>query len=62
MVKLDMISGPFQAIFCRHDVEPRVKLYVPREESLPVPPKYIDVSRTTDTNLDVMSENILTIT
>ena len=40
----------------RHHVEPRVKLYVPREESFPIPLKYMDVSRTTDTTLDVMSE------
>ena len=31
----------------RHHVEPRVKLYSPREESFPIPLKYIDVSRTT---------------
>ena len=36
-------SGNF--IF-RHHVEPRVKLYSPREESFPTPLKYIDVSRT----------------
>ena len=40
----------------RHHVEPRVKLYSPREESFPIPLKYIDVSRTTDTNLDVKQE------
>ena len=40
----------------RHHVEPRVKLYSPREESFPIPLKYIDVSRTTRTNLDVMQE------
>ena len=40
----------------RHHVEPRVKLYSPREESFPFPLKYIDVSRTTHTNLDVMQE------
>ena len=28
-----------------HHVEPRVKLYSPREESFPIPLKYIDVSR-----------------
>ena len=39
-----------------HHVEPRVKLYSPREESFPVPLKYIDVSRTTHTNLDVKQE------
>ena len=47
------MSGSF--IF-RHHVEPRVKLYSPREESFPIPLKYIDVSRTTKTNLDVKQE------
>ena len=41
----------------RHHVEPRVKLHSPREESFPIPLKYIDVSRTTRTNLDVMQES-----
>ena len=40
----------------RHHVEPRVKLYSPREESFPIPLKYIDVSRITHTNLDVKQE------
>ena len=40
----------------RHHVEPRVKLYPPREESFPIPLKYIDVSRTTRTNLEVKQE------
>ena len=40
----------------RHHVEPRVKLYSPRKESFPIPLKYIDVSRTTHTNLDVKQE------
>ena len=39
-----------------HHVEPRVQLYSPREESFPIPLKYIDVSRTTQTNLDVKQE------
>ena len=47
------MSGSF--IF-RHHVEPRVKVYSPREESFPIPLKYIDVSRTTHTNLDVKQE------
>ena len=47
------ISGNF---IYRHHVEPRVKLYVPTEESFPIPQKYIDVTRTTDTSLDVMLE------
>ena len=37
------MAGNF--IYCHH-VEPRVKLYSPREESFPIPLKYIDVSRT----------------
>ena len=44
------MSGNFMY---RHHVEPRVKLYSPREESFPTPLKYIDVSTTTHTNLDV---------
>ena len=44
------MSGNFKN---RHHVEPRVKPYSPREESFPIPLKYIDVSRTTHTNLDV---------
>ena len=47
------MSGSF---IYRHHVEPRVKLYSPREASLPIPLKYIDVSRTTHTNLDVKQE------
>ena len=47
------MSGNF---IYRHHVEPRVKLYSPREESCPIPLKHIDVSRTTHTNLDVMQE------
>ena len=47
------MSGSF---IYRHHVEPRVKVYSPREESFPIPLKYIDVSRTTTTNLDVEQE------
>ena len=47
------MSGNF---IYRHHLEPRVKLYSPREESFSIPLKYIDVSRTTHTNLDVMQE------
>ena len=49
------ISGNF---INRHHVEPRVKLYVPREESFPIPLKYIDVTRTTATSLDAMLKKI----
>ena len=47
------MSGNF---IYRHHVEPRVKLYSPREESFFIPLKYIDVTRTTHTNLDVKQE------
>ena len=47
------MSGNF---IYRHHVEPRVTLYSPREESFPFPLKYIDVSLTTHTNLDVKQE------
>ena len=47
------MSGSF---IYRHHVEPRVKLYSPREESFPIPLKYFDVTRTTHTNLDVKQE------
>ena len=50
------ISGPCQETSLCHHVEPRVKLYAPREESFPIPLKYIDVFRTTHTNLDVKQE------
>ena len=47
------MSGSF---IYRHHVEPRVKLDSPREESFLIPLKYIDLSRTTHTNLDFMLE------
>ena len=47
------ITGEF---IYRHHVEPRVKLYVPREETFPIPVEYIDVTRTTCTSLDFMLE------
>ena len=47
------MSGSF---IYRHHVKTRVKLYSPREESFPIPLKYIDVTRTTHTNLDVKQE------
>ena len=45
----DFWSMPGNFIY-RHHVEPRVKLYSPREESFPIPLKYFDVSRTTHMN------------
>ena len=47
------MSGNF---IYHHHVEPRVKLYSPREESFPIPLKYIHVFRTTRTNLGVKQE------
>ena len=47
------ITGDF---IYRHHVEPRVKLYMAEEESFPIPLKYIDVTRTTHTSLDVLLE------
>ena len=46
------MSGSF---IYRHHVEPRVKLYSPREESFPIPLKYIDVT------LDVKQEKSMII-
>ena len=40
----------------RHHVEARVQLCVPKEEAFPIPLKYIDVTRTTHTHLDVVQE------
>ena len=53
-----MISGPSREIsfIANTCVEPRVKLYVPGEESFPIPLKYIDGARTTQTSLDVLFE------
>ena len=45
------ITGEF---IYRHHVEPRVKLYLPREEAFPIPLKYTDVTRTTHASLDVL--------
>ena len=47
------VSGDF---IYRHHVEPRVKLYMPKEESFLIPMKYIDVTRTTHPSLDVLLE------
>ena len=40
----------------RHHVEPRVHMYVPREESFLISLKYSDVTRSTHTDLDVAQE------
>ena len=48
------MSGNF---IYRHHVEPRVKLYSLREESFPIPHKYIDVTRVIHTTLDVSKKS-----
>ena len=40
----------------RHHLAPGVQLRVPKEETFPIPLKYIDVTRSTHTDLDVMQE------
>ena len=60
MRKLEMISGLLQEIsFIAITWKARVGLYVPREESFSVPLKYIDVTRTTQTSLEVLLERHL---
>ena len=50
-------SGRFRSDFIyRHHNEPRVQLYVPKEETFLIPLKYIHVTRSTHTDLDVMQE------
>ena len=36
----------------RHHNEPRVQLYVPKEETFPIPLEYIDVTRSAHADLD----------
>ena len=51
-------SGPcHETSFSAITLNPEFKLYSPREESFPIPLKYIDVSRTTHTNLDAMQDS-----
>ena len=51
------IFGPCrEASYTAITLNPEFKLYSPREESFPIPLKYIDVTRTTHTNLDVKQE------
>ena len=52
-MKNDFWAIPGEFIY-RHHVAPRVKLYVPKEETFHVPLKYIDVTRSTHTDLDVL--------
>ena len=41
----------------RHHIKPRVQIHVPKGETFPTPLKYIDVTRSKHTNLDVLQEN-----
>ena len=41
----------------RHHVEPPFQLNVLKEDTFPIPLKYIDVTRTAHTNLDVLQES-----
>ena len=43
----------------RHHNEPRVQLHVPKEETFPIPLKYIDVARSSHTDLDVLQEKLI---
>ena len=40
----------------RHHQQPRTKLFVPDEQLLPIPLKYVDVTRKTETTLESPSE------
>ena len=54
MVKPGVFSGKSLDYIYRHHVEPRVKPYVPQEETFPIPYKKFGVTRSTNTTLDVM--------
>ena len=47
------LQGDF---ICRHHNEPRFQLYVPKEETFTIPLKYVDVARSTHTDLEVLLE------
>ena len=47
------IQGDF---IYRHHNEPRVRLYVPKEETFTIPLRYIDVTRSTHQDPDVLQE------
>ena len=40
----------------RHHTEPRAQLHAPKEETFPIPLKYIDVTTSTHADLDFMQE------
>ena len=47
----------FWSIGGNYIYRPRVQLYVPKEETFPIPQRSIDVVRTTHTTLDVLQES-----
>ena len=51
------IFGGSKGITYCHHVEPRGHLCVPKKETFPIPLQYIDGTRTTHTNLDVLQES-----
>ena len=53
--RADFLSIQGDFIYRRHN-ETRVQLYVPKEETFSLSLKYIDVARSTHTDLDVMQE------
>ena len=56
-VKRSTTFGPCREASCTAiTLNPESHFYSPREESFPIPLKYIDVTRTTHTNLDVKLE------
>ena len=44
----------------RDNIEPRIQLYVPKEESFPIPLKYIDGIRSAHTDLDSKKNELMT--
>ena len=57
MVKLEMISGPFQAILFTVITWKPESNCTCREKNFRIPLKFVDVTRATNTSLDVMLEN-----
>ena len=57
-VKPEMTSGQFQgSTFIVITLNQESKLNVPKEKSFPIPLRYIDVTRATNTSLDVLQEH-----
>ena len=54
--KMTLKPVPTSEVIYRHHSKPRVQLNVPKEETFPIPLKYIDVARSTHTDLDVVQE------